>query len=121
MGWAGDIKNAERKVRAIRELKKSPKIAIETTYIFQCPACKNIHWHTDPGLIPHCSNSGNHLIRPMALIRKIQDDRCPRCMRGRLTIRQSIKYNKTFLGCSQYPNCTYTENLNREKKNHDKQ
>ncbi|WP_214694260.1 UvrD-helicase domain-containing protein [Exiguobacterium sp. s160] len=33
---------------------------------------------------------------------------CPRCIEGRLVIRESKKKNRPFLGCSHYPTCSYT-------------
>ncbi|MBD3163933.1 DNA topoisomerase I [Candidatus Woesearchaeota archaeon] len=40
---------------------------------------------------------------------------CPKCKNGRLTLRKSI-YG-SFYGCSNYPKCRYTEQLNKKENN----
>jgi len=34
---------------------------------------------------------------------------CPECKKGNLIMRQNTENRTYFLGCTEYPNCRYTE------------
>ncbi len=36
---------------------------------------------------------------------------CPECKKGRLVVRQNRKTGSEFVGCSQFPNCRYTQSV----------
>ena len=40
---------------------------------------------------------------------KVKERACPKCKKGKLVLRKSI-YG-SFLGCSEYPKCKYTEKI----------
>ncbi len=45
-------------------------------------------------------------------VEKMEEKPCPKCEEGKLVLRKSV-YG-SFLGCSKYPKCRYTEKLNGE-------
>jgi len=45
-------------------------------------------------------------------------DKCPKCKEGDLVIRKG-KYGK-FLGCTKYPKCDYTINIEKARENNKK-
>lgn len=44
---------------------------------------------------------------------------CPKCPKGKLVKRFSRKTETIFLGCNQYPKCTYTQPLEKEDMDND--
>jgi len=66
----------------------------------------------------HIVNQGREFFIDPPFMKTRLLDRCPQCDRGYLTVRNG-KYGK-FVGCSEYPRCSFTQNLKKVKYEYSK-
>lgn len=61
-------------------------------------------------------NGDNMLVTICEPDYNLTNHRCPICKKGKLVVRKNNVYGNEFLGCINYPKCTYTIDMDKFKK-----
>lgn len=78
-----------------KKLRSQTKILVSNIERIVCSSCKSKYFLDIKEIAPVIDTN----------------DICPNCKKL-LKVRYNFKTNQKFLGCSNYPNCDYTKNIN---------